>query len=202
MLDVHRDEFAAGAGSLNTSTVGLPPRRALAVLRQHLGETGRCDPTAFDAEVDRARASYAELVGSQSESVGDWLIPRMAGWYSSARPWESIYGPPLRLAQDARRFNQSPPWFDIAAAAEATELLARIGVDTIRGHSVDLASEFRARLGLPLSDSAIVAVETDRAGTLDRAGITASVRAGRVRLSFYLYNTMADVDAAAEALVG
>ncbi len=25
---------------------------------------------------------------------------RMAGWCSTARPWDSIYGPPLRLAQD------------------------------------------------------------------------------------------------------
>jgi len=37
---------------------------------------------------------------------------------------------------------------------------------------------------------------------LAAAGIRAAVRAGRVRASFHLYSTEADVDAALEALAG
>ena len=33
-----------------------------------------------------------------------------AGWYAGQHPWESIYGTPLRLAEDARRFDVSPAW--------------------------------------------------------------------------------------------
>jgi len=40
----------------------------------------------------------------------DSLTPHTAGWYAGARPWESIYGAPLRLAPDARRFDVSPAW--------------------------------------------------------------------------------------------
>ena len=49
----------------------------------------------------------------------DWLVPRLAGWYAGPDPWASLYGPPLRLAEDARRFSVSPAWFDVAATAEA-----------------------------------------------------------------------------------
>ncbi|MDI5942833.1 aminotransferase, partial [Micromonospora sp. DH15] len=37
---------------------------------------------------------------------------------------------------------------------------------------------------------------------LERAGIRAAVRAGRVRASFHLYTTDADVDLALDALTG
>ena len=336
--DVCRTEFPASAGYLNTTAVGLPPRRALKVLEVHLQDWagGRCDPTAFDHDVDRARVGYGRLVGVESRSVGivscvsavsglvasslpdgarvlcaeedftsvlfpflvddrlevemvpldrlvgsitdsislvavsavqsadgrvldldavadsasthdaltyldvtqaagwlpfdadrfdvtacgaykwlcsprgtgfitvapgsDWLIPRSAGWYSTESPWKSIYGPPLRLADDARRYNQSPPWFDMAAAAEAVELLAGIGVTDIHRHTLGLANELRARLGTAPSNSPIVAVETDRGPALTDVGITASVRAGKVRMAFHLYNTSADVAAAATAL--
>ena len=43
----------------------------------------------------------------------DWMVLRHSGWYAGDDPWQSIYGPPLRLAMDARRFNVSPPrWCD------------------------------------------------------------------------------------------
>ena len=71
----------------------------------------------------------------------------------------------------------------------------------IHRHDVGLADAFRARLGLPPGDSAIVSVAAT--GALERlraAGIRASVRAGAVRVSFHLHNTEADVDAVARAL--
>lgn len=144
------------------------------------------------------RGSGFVTVGQDSE----WLIPRYAGWYSGHDPWQSIYGPPLRLAEDARRFNASPGWFDFVAAAPAVELIADIGVERIHRHSLELANNFRSHVGLPASDSAIVSIDTVHGNALAEAGIAAAIRAGKVRLSFYLYNTTADVDLAASVLRG
>ena len=135
-------------------------------------------------------------VGKQA----DWLTPRYAGWYSSPEPWQSLYGPPLRLADSARRFNTSPPWFDYVGAAPALELIAQLGVDNINRHSVGLANEFRRLVGLPPSDSAIVSVTAPHGAALSENGIAAAVRDGRVRLSFYLYNTTIDVERAADVI--
>ena len=57
-------------------------------------------------------------------------------------------------------------------------------------------------MGLEPSDSAIVSVDVDGAERrkLERAGIRAAVRAGGLRVSFHLYNTPSDVDAALDAL--
>ncbi len=52
------------------------------------------------------------------------------------------------------------------------------------------------------SNSAIVSLGTPRGQALADAGISAAVRAGKVRLSFHLYNTKADVDLAASILGG
>jgi selenocysteine lyase/cysteine desulfurase len=53
------------------------------------------------------------------------LTPHYAGWYAGDDPWSSIYGGPLRLASDARRFDVSPAWHAWVAAAPALRLLAR-----------------------------------------------------------------------------
>jgi hypothetical protein len=45
------------------------------------------------------------------------LTPHYAGWYAGDDPWSSIYGGPLRLAGDARRFDVSPAWHAWVAAA-------------------------------------------------------------------------------------
>lgn len=137
-------------------------------------------------------------VGSDSE----WLVPKLSGWYASASPWESIYGAPLKLADDARRFNFSPAWFDISAAAESLELLADVGVALIGAHSVGLANELRSRLGIDPTNSAIMSINTSLSEELAAAGVTAAARSGRTRLSFYLYNTIADVELAASVLRG
>lgn len=51
------------------------------------------------------------------------------------------------------------------------------------------------------SDSAIATTDIPDAKTrLDKAGIRAGLRGGRVRLSFHVYTTEADVDRALEAL--
>lgn len=135
--------------------------------------------------------------------VADMLTPVGAGWYAGERPWESIYGPPLRLAGDARRFDVSPAWLCWVAAAPTLELLAGIGVPAIGRHDVGLADAFRSAVGLPPGGSAIVSLAADgAAASLRAAGVCSAARAGRVRLSFHLYNTMEDVRRAAAAVSG
>ncbi|GAA4686085.1 aminotransferase class V-fold PLP-dependent enzyme [Phytohabitans rumicis] len=130
------------------------------------------------------------------------MIPSAAGWYAGEDMHASYYGPPLRLASDARRFDISPAWFSYVGVAPAMELLESVGVPAIRAHNVGLANRFLAGLGQPPRDSAIVTVDVpDAAAKLAAAGVRAAVRAGRVRASFHLYSTEADVDMALEALV-
>ena len=135
--------------------------------------------------------------------VREKLLPLNAGWYAGADVHASYYGPPLRLAEDARRFDVSPAWFSWVGAAPAIELVASIGVPAIQAHDVALANRFRVGLGLAASDSAIVsAAVPDAARRLESAGIRAASRAGSLRASFHLYNTEQDVDAALDVLVG
>jgi selenocysteine lyase/cysteine desulfurase len=129
------------------------------------------------------------------------LRPLYAGWYAGADPWTAIYGPPLRLAKDARRLDISPAWLAWAGTLPALELIGEIGIAAIHRHDVGLANGLRERLGLSRGDSAIVTVTAD--GGLERlrsAGIRASTRAGAVRVSFHLHNTESDVEAVARAL--
>ena len=153
-------------------------------------------------------AAYKWLLSPRGTAFGvvrperlGMLRPLYAGWYAGDDPWTSIYGPPFRLAKDARRLDISPAWLSWAGTVPALELLAEVGIAAIHRHDLALANALRGRLGLPPGDSAIVTVAAD--GGLERlraAGIKASVRAGAVRLSFHLHNTDADVDAVAHAL--
>lgn len=131
------------------------------------------------------------------------IRPLQANWYAGQDVHESYYGPPLRLAGSARRFDTSPAWFSFVGAAPAMELLNEIGIDAVHAHNVRLAARFTAGLGLPPADSAIVSVaHPGAAQRLASAGIRVASRAGRVRLSFHLYTMEADVDRALEALSG
>jgi selenocysteine lyase/cysteine desulfurase len=133
----------------------------------------------------------------------EWLVPRFANWYAAPDPWTGIYGPPLRLAEDARRYDASPAWLSWVGAAPALEKIEALGIERIRRHNVTLANSLRARLDMPPSAaaSAIVSISHPDALELLRAArIRCAGRAGRTRLSFHLYSTEADVDAVVEAL--
>ncbi len=125
-----------------------------------------------------------------------------AGWYAGDSRWDAIYGPPLRLATDARRYDVSPAWGCWVGHAPALDLLLEIGIDRIHAHDLTLANAFRDGLGLPPGDSAIVSLPSppDVESRLAAANIQAAVRAGRLRLSFHLYNSDSDVEAALRAL--
>lgn len=132
----------------------------------------------------------------------DTLIPHHASWYAGAEIWSSIYGAPLRLATDARRFDLSPVWHAWVPAAASMELLTAIDRDDLHTYSVGLANRFRAGVGLPPSNSAIVSL-ADGGGLVEavaRAEIAAAGRAGRLRLAFHLANQPAEVDRAVDVI--
>ena len=103
------------------------------------------------------------------------IEPSAAGWFAGEDVHASYYGGPLRLASNARRLDTSPAWFSWVAAAPALDLVERIGVERIHEHDVGLANRFRAGLGLPPGDSAIVTAEAAGAERLAGAGIVAAV---------------------------
>ncbi|MUL40464.1 aminotransferase class V-fold PLP-dependent enzyme [Streptomonospora sp. PA3] len=135
------------------------------------------------------------------EALAD-LPPLAAGWYAGAEIWDSIYGGPLRLAEDARRFDLPPVWASWAGQVPALELLEEVGIEAIHRHNLALAARFRSGLGLGPGESAIVSVALPpgSADRLARDGVIASERAGRVRFCFHLSTTASDVDRAVEAV--
>lgn len=163
------------------------------------------DATLFDA---MAVGAYKWLLAPRGTGflvtnarLREWVVPSQAGWFAGDDPHTSYYGPPLRLAPDARRLDISPAWFNWIATGPAIDLLDDVGVEQIQRHNVSLANRFRAGLGLEPSDSAIVSADVlDAEAKLAAAGIRAAVRGGRMRASFHLYSTEDDVDAALDAL--
>ena len=132
----------------------------------------------------------------------DEIVPHTAGWYAGEDRWSSIYGLPLRLAGDARRFDVSPAWHAWVSAAPALELLAGVGTAALHRHATGLADRFRAQVGTPPGDSAIVTLAVDEraAAAMRTARVVGAMRAGRLRLSFHLPNSEDDADLAAEVL--
>ena len=133
----------------------------------------------------------------------DAVVPEAAGWYAGEDPLQTFFGPPLRLADSARRLDTSPAWFMWVGTAPALAVIEAIGVDAINAHDVGLANRFRAGLGLERSNSAIVFSDVEGAAEkLERAGIRAAVRGGRLRTSWHVYNTSADVERTLDVLAG
>jgi selenocysteine lyase/cysteine desulfurase len=134
-----------------------------------------------------------------SAEVKATMVPSTASYYASDGA-QSMYGLPLSLRDDARRFDASPAWFAHVGAAQALPWLASLDLHRVRDHCVGMADRLRAGLGLPPAESAILAVEGGDAERLRRAGVAASSRAGRTRLACHLYTTEEDVAAAIAAL--
>ncbi len=134
----------------------------------------------------------------------DEVVPHSAGWYAGADRWSSIYGSPLRLAEDARRFDVSPAWHGWVGTEASLGLLSELGTSTLHEHAVGLVNRFRAGVGLGPSDSAIVSLLADAAvpALLAEHGVRGAGRAGRLRLAFHVHNTAAEVDVAVRALRG
>ena len=89
----------------------------------------------------------------------DALVPAGASWFATGEPYDAFIGPPLRLADDARRLDGSPAWFSWVGSVPALELLEAVGIEAIHEHDVGLANRFRAAMGMEPGNSAIVTVD-------------------------------------------
>ncbi len=128
-------------------------------------------------------------------------VPVSANWYAGEDPWATVYGLPLRLAASARALDTSPVWLAHIGAAVALPWLASLDLAAVRDHDIGIANELLAGLDLPPGNSAIVTLDRpDAQERLVKAGVKASVRAGKVRLACHLYTTRDDVELVLKAL--
>ena len=164
------------------------------------------DATRFDAVATGTYKWLTSPRGAALMTISDRLLervpPHAAGWYAGADRWNDLYGPPLRLADTARRLDVSPAWSAWVGTAASLEIIEERTVAAVNAHDIGLASALRERLGVEPTASAIVSLPVDDAVAqrVRDAGIVASVRAGRLRLSFHLHNTPDDVERVAELL--
>ena len=113
----------------------------------------------------------------------------------------NLYGPPLRLAGDARAFDISPAWMSWVGQAPALELLEAVGIEpstrttprwrraSAPGSGCEPATRRSSRSTCP----------DEAADRLAAARVRCAGRGGLTRFSFHLANTEADVDRALEA---
>lgn len=131
-----------------------------------------------------------------SPAALDRTVPAAAGWFAAPDPWQGIYGLPLRLARDARRLDLSPVWWAQLGAAATVGWVAGLDLAAVRDHCVGLADAVLTARGLPPRGSAIISLDLTaaQAERLAAAGVVGSIRAGRTRLAYHMYNTDEDVD--------
>jgi len=138
-----------------------------------------------------------------SDRALEELRPVQAGWYAGADVWSSCYGPTMRLAEDARRFDVSPAWQAWPGAVAALRHVASLDPAAAWRHATGLVDRLCDALGAPRQGRAIATFpDADGAllAALGTAGITASGRAGRVRLAFHHWNDERDADEVAEVV--
>ncbi len=165
------------------------------------------DAAPFDVTVTHAYkwlcAPRGVAFSTFSDAALERLRPVQAGWYAGADVWASCYGPAMRLADDARRFDVSPAWQAWPGAVAALRHVAALEVRSSWRHATGLTDRLADTLGSPRSGQAITTfADADGAAlrALAAAGITASGRAGRLRLAFHLWNDEDDVTRVADAL--
>lgn len=194
----HHEEISAAASRVDA--------RTLADLTQSLGWLP-VPATLFDYTVCHAYKWLCAPRGTAFLTVApgleESLVPIAAGWCSAENVWQSCYAGHTPLAADATRFDLSPAWPVIGGTVAALELIWALEPYAAQAHGVGLANLARAELGLPASNSAIVAwpdPEGAALAAMRAAGITASGRMGNARIAFHLWNTTNDVELLARAL--
>jgi selenocysteine lyase/cysteine desulfurase len=135
------------------------------------------------------------------EDRTDDLRPLGAGWFAAEDIHGSYYGHSIALAEESRRLDLSPAWFSWVGATASLQLILDIGVEDILEHNLGLVRGFMAAIGREANESAIVSVRVpDIEARLRGRSVKVSLREGRLRASFHIYNSEADVQALIDAL--
>lgn len=165
------------------------------------------DASAFDATVCHAYKWLCAPRGvgflALSERLQALMRPLQAGWFAGDDVWQSTYGPSMHLATTARRFDVSPVWQAWIGAEQSIGLFAGLDIAEVWEHTSGLGRAMCEALGIPEQAQAIVAwpdPDGEQLRAVSAAGIRASGRAGRLRASFHLWNTLEDVELVARAL--
>lgn len=195
---------AADGLLLRTEAIREAARRAgartLADLTQAVGWLQvRADH--FDATVTAAYKWLCAPRGSafltMARDLIDSIRPINAGWYAGEDVWRSLSGPSMNLAADARRFDVSPAWPAWVGTAPAVELFASSDATHLREYGASLADQVRDEIGEPRANRPVLSlsdVDGRLRSRLNDVGCTVSGGAGRVRISFHMWNDANDVD--------
>jgi cysteine desulfurase / selenocysteine lyase len=167
-----------------------------------------------------ASASHKFLCGARGmgylyvrPTLLERIRPVSPGWKAARKPMESFYGPGMDLSPTASRLDGSLPWFAALADRAALGMIARFGVEAILERNAALSRYLHDALIARWPDtrflpeahrSTIVSVPVTDAvsaiNRLQRGGVVASMRAGRIRLSVHFYNLEREIDRAVELL--
>jgi hypothetical protein len=116
------------------------------------------------------------------------------------------YGSPLALDDTRRRFDTSLAWHSWVGALPSLVAIRSIPPRARRELACAAVRRLAQRLDVPEPPSSILSLQVSNPAearqSLAAAGVRASVRADRVRISSHVYNAAEDGDRAAAALSG
>lgn len=170
------------------------------------------DTSAHIARIDYlVCAGYKHLLGSRGSSFLyvrsdrlDGITPTHANWRGAADPWGTFFGGPLTLAADAARFNVSLAWLPWVGTTASLRLVSGWHRDGTLEAARSLADRLADAVGLTATGSSLVCVPISDAGpvraALEAAGVKASVRGTAIRFSVHVWNTIEDIERAADAI--
>ncbi|WP_370454463.1 aminotransferase class V-fold PLP-dependent enzyme [Homoserinibacter sp. GY 40078] len=217
---IHDDTFLVVFSLVQSATGEIADVEAIREAASRHGALTFCDTTqaagvmpvdasAYDLTVCHSYKWLCAPRGVSFLTVGtaaDALLrPVQAGWYAGGDVWQSCYGPGISLARDARRFDVSPAWQAWVGAEQSIGLFADLDIDEVWRHTSGLGAQLCDALGIPVQRQAIVAwpdADGAQLAAMAAAGVRASGRAGRARVSFHLWNTEDDVEMVVRAVRG
>ncbi|MEO8273364.1 MAG: aminotransferase class V-fold PLP-dependent enzyme [Chloroflexota bacterium] len=134
------------------------------------------------------------------------LPPILSNWRSSDAPYSHYFGGPLALADGAARYDVSFGWISWLGAAESLERLVDWQAAGALDEPVALARDLAGRLGIEWGGATLVCPpinDPDRVrAALAEHRVKAAFRGTAIRLSTHVYNDVADLDRAVEAVGG
>lgn len=127
-------------------------------------------------------------------------IPYFANWRGALPRYQRNYGTATSLPEHAGKYDVSLAWHSWAGARVSIELLLNWQRDGTLNGPWELVRTLARGLGLPEPQSTVLTFsvgDADAAGrAISEAGIRCAVRAGNIRLSPHVYNTLDEIERA------